>query len=264
MTTTNFTKEEKEDIITRFNNKQRIQDIANCYNKYPQVIQNLLKREVGYIPTQVKTKNIRYFKTIDSNTKAYFAGFIAADGAIVKNELTISIHKKDIQILQKLKEELESPNQIITLNKKNTDMVRFTVGNKMLKQDLLNLGITSRKTFTLQNIIEKIPSEHKISFILGYFDGDGSFSFKGRKGQFSIRGTKELLMGFSTVLDIPESHIKNYDSTFCLLEWKQKRVKSLFVKLYSNQEFYLKRKYNKFVEYINNIYGQEETISSPQ
>lgn len=263
MTTTKFTKEEEKDIITRFSNKQKIQDIANYYDKYPQVIQNLLKRTVGYIPTQVKTKNIRYFKRIDSNTKAYFAGFIAADGAIVKNELTISIHVKDIKILQKLKEELESPNQIIKLNKKNTDMVRFTVGNKELKQDLENIGITSRKTFTLQNIIENIPEEHKASFILGYFDGDGSFSFKGKTGIFSIRGTKELLTGFSSVLEIPESHIKKYDSTFNLLAWRQKKIREIFLKLYSNQEFYLERKYNKFVEYINNIYGQEETISSP-
>ncbi len=264
MATTNFTEEETKDIITRFNSNQKIKDIADFYNKYPQVIQNLLRRTIGYIPTQVKTKNVRYFKTINTNTKAYFAGFIAADGAIVKNELTISIHVKDIKILQKLKEELESPNQIIRLNKKNTDMVRFTVGNKMLKSDLENLGITSRKTFTLQNIIENIPKEHKSSFILGYFDGDGSFSFKRKTGIFSIRGTKELLSGFANVLEIPESHIKKYDSTFNLLEWSQKKIRNIFLKLYLNQDFYLERKYKKFVEYINNIYGQEETISSPK
>ena len=60
MGTTIFTKEETKDIIQKFNNNETIKSIADFYNKYPQVIQNLLKREIGYIPTQVKTKNIRY------------------------------------------------------------------------------------------------------------------------------------------------------------------------------------------------------------
>ena len=262
MWTTIFTKEETKDIIQKFNNNETIKSIADFYNKYPQVIQNLLKREIGYIPTQVKTKNIRYFQHINTNTKAYLAGFIAADGAIVKNELTISIHRKDIKILQKIKKELESPNKILSLKKEKTNMVRFSVGNKLLKQDLENLGITSRKTFTLQNLIENIPKQHQKAFILGYFDGDGCFSFNKRKGVFSIRGTKELLKGFANILEIPESNIKKYDSTFRILAWKQKDIKDLFIKLYSNQDFFLERKYNKFVEYINNVYGQEETISS--
>ena len=259
-----FEKNQIENILNMFSENNQIKEIAKKYNCYPQVIQNLLKREIGYKPTQVKTKNIRYFQKIDSKLKAYFAGFIAADGAIVKNELTISIHRKDISILEKIKKELESPNKIISLNKHNTDMVRFSVGNKNLKNDLNNLGITSRKTFSIGNILNNIPNEYKSSFILGYFDGDGSFSFNQRKGLFSIRGTQELLNGFSEYLDLDFSHIKKYDSTYDLREWKQSEILRIYKKLYSNQEFFLNRKFQKFNKYITNVYGQEETISSSQ
>jgi len=56
-----------------------------------------------------KTINVNYFNKIDSYNKAYLLGFIAADGAIVQNKgfntktLTITIHAKDIAILELLK-----------------------------------------------------------------------------------------------------------------------------------------------------------------
>ena len=259
-----FTKEDIKEIIEMHTSKNKISEISKKYKCYPQVIQNLLKKEIGYIPERVKTKNIRYFQSIDSNLKAYFLGFIAADGAIVKNELTISIHRKDIQILEKLKNELQSPNKIISLKKENTDMVRFSVGNKFLKMDLENIGITERKTFTLQDIIKNIPKNFRKSFILGYFDGDGSFTFKGRKGLMDIRGTQSLLRGFSEELKIPQENIKQYDSTFCIRIWKQSEIKRVFELLYFNQSFFLHRKYSKFKDYIKTIYGQEETISSSE
>jgi hypothetical protein len=50
------------------------------------------------------TINLNYFSVIDSSIKAYILGFIAADGAIVRNTncstktLTITIHAKDVSI----------------------------------------------------------------------------------------------------------------------------------------------------------------------
>ena len=55
--------------------------------------------------------NTRYFQKIDSNLKAYFLGFIAADGYIqyfAKNciGLSITLNIKDKIILDKLKSEI--------------------------------------------------------------------------------------------------------------------------------------------------------------
>lgn len=258
-----FTKLEKEEIIEMFNSKHKISEISKKYNCYPQRIQNLLTKEIDYKPERIKTKNIKFFENIDSNIKAYLLGFIAADGAIVRNELTISIHRKDVQILERLKNELKSPNKIITLNKKNTDMVRFSIGNKELVSDLKNLGVTERKTFTLKNILENITKDFRMSFILGYFDGDGSFTSKGRKGLFDIRGTELLLNGFANELNLPINNIKKYDSTFSLRVWRQAEIKRIFELLYQDQSFFLYRKKCKFINYLSTIYGQEETISSP-
>ena len=127
------------------------------------------------------------------------------------------------------------------------------------------MKLTKQKIFwkCLIKNIKLNKSQTNIIVILGYFDGDGSFSFNNRKGYFSIRGTKELLEGFASHLDINISHIKKYDSTYNLIEWKQSEIKRIYKKLYTNQEFFLQRKFQKFNEYIINVYGQEETISSP-
>lgn len=68
-----------------------------------------------------KTGNINYFEKIDNEHKAYWLGFLYADGYILqgrkekKNEsdaLGISISQKDTYLLEILKTDLKSENPI--------------------------------------------------------------------------------------------------------------------------------------------------------
>lgn len=223
--------------------------------------------------------NTRYFQKIDSNLKAYFLGFIAADGCIQyfdKNciGLSITLNIKDKIILDKLKSEIGNEHEIRVWSRKQTfnpsvlsTFCRFQLANKQLAEDIKQYGIDEKKSLTIGNIVPNIPKQYRKAFILGYFDGDGCvMEQKGRikwnktKEIFyqvnsnvlviNIRGTKDFLFGIATELKLENYALKKYDSTYRLVIAKKSEVKKFFT-VYENQSFFLERKYNKFLNRIN-------------
>ena len=95
----------------------------------------------------------------------------------------------------------------------------------------MKYGITPRKTFTLKDVINNILYNFRDSFILGYFDGDGSVSVRDKLTlkksnnryypshtiNVNIRGTYKFLYGICEHLNVTTNHIKKYDSTYSLL-----------------------------------------------
>ena len=272
------------EILELYNSKMPISKIAKKFNCYHHNISTILKKYKGYKPNQISLKNTDYFNEIDSNIKAYLLGFIAADGAIVNKELTITISKRDRIILDLLKYELVSTNDIQEIHHKSTDteLVRFTTSNEELINGIKKWGITEVKSLNMPNIIENIPHPYKNSFILGYFDGDGSINVREvfinkrytRKQSVQIRATKEFALGIVQHLDIKSFHItdeKMPNLTISSLD----EIKKFYHSLYDNSPFYLSRKRDKFLIAIyrainktsyKNLYDQHisqgQTISS--
>ena len=272
------------EILELYNSKMPISKIAKKFNCYHHNISTILKKYKGYKPNQISLKNTDYFNEIDSNIKAYLLGFIAADGAIVNKELTITISKRDRIILDLLKYELVSTNDIQEIHHKSTDteLVRFTTSNEELINGIKKWGITEVKSLNMPNIIENIPHPYKNSFILGYFDGDGSINVREvfinkrytRKQSVQIRATKEFALGIVKHLDIKSFHItdeKMPNLTISSLD----EIKKFYHSLYDNSPFYLSRKKDKFLIAIyrtinktsyKNLYDQHisqgQTISS--
>lgn len=279
----------KESIVDLYKNQQKsIKEISKIYNCYEQPIRNLLKNEDFY-RKRPNQGNIRYFQNIDTSLKAYFLGFIAADGCLQKftpssKGLSITLDIKDKCILDKLKEEIGNEHTIKVWSRKqtNSDTIstycRFTLANNFLYYDLLNLGIIERKSLAIKNIIKNVPLEFKGSFIIGYFDGDGSVSLPKPKIKrktnvlypsysiiVSIRGTIDFLQSIVDSLKLENS--KLYFSKTWVLNISNKSDILKFFKSYDNLPFYLKRKYDKFQERINHKSFvkilQAQTISQP-
>lgn len=221
--------------------------------------------------------NVRYFENINTNIKAYFVGFIAADGSIGKpgcSSLSITLHRKDVCILQKLKEEIGFEHKIQTIKRKSemistgvTDHVRIAIQNKLLIQDLNALGIYNNKSLTIGNIILNIPYEHRNAFIIGYLDGDGCVSlpkigttkWSNPKNKYvsypshvivpSFRGTESFLEGIKTHLNL-KNCVRKAGPTYQLTIHNKEDVVKLF-NCYKNLDFFLTRKHDKFLERIN-------------
>lgn len=205
--------------------------------------------------------NVRYFQNCDTHLKAYFLGFIAADGCLLNNgknsiSLSITLSEVDRNLLNKLKEEIGCEHRIYDIRGKMTYNIlkekyhcRFQLCNKDLISDLKNYGLEERKTTTIPNILVKIPEEFQESFILGYFDGDGSISYNIASKQYvlSFRGTEAFLQGIANKMQFEKYRLVK-DKTkncFTLTAWRKADIQK-FKQIYNNKEFYLTRKFNKF------------------
>ena len=270
------------EILELYNAKTPISKIAKKYNVYHHNVVTILKKYKDYSPSSISLKNINYFSNIDTQIKAYLLGFIAADGALVNEELTITIHNKDRIILDVIKYELESTNDIQVIRHNDVDHVRFTTKNTQIYQDIIKYGILPNKSLSMTNIIENIPKEFRYSFILGYFDGDGSINVREvfydknytRKQQIQIRATKEFALGIVKELDIKTFNISE-GSIPSLVISSLPEIEKFYNLVYSKSPIYLSRKKDKFMialyrqinkslyrELYNKHISQGQTISS--
>ncbi|MBI5420695.1 MAG: hypothetical protein HZA35_00025 [Parcubacteria group bacterium] len=123
-----------------------------------------------------KKKNEDFFKTW-SPEMAYVLGFIVADGCLTKNKrggCFTTIEITDKSIIYAIRNVLHSDIKISEYRPKNKNWnkkYRLQIGSKEIFNDLLELGVTPRKSkiITLPNM----PDIYFHDFLRGYFDGDG-------------------------------------------------------------------------------------------
>lgn len=125
------------------------------------------------------TENI--FQTINTPEKAYWIGFLYADGYVTNNGIFgCGLQEQDKKHLEKFLTFLgmckEQIQECIKIDN-STHTVRINIGRKQTYQDLINLGFSNIKSYdkTL-TVWNSIPKQYKKEFILGLWDGDGSFS----------------------------------------------------------------------------------------
>lgn len=213
------------------------------------VLKRLKKLDIHVPNRQTSTKfNDRKFDVIDTEQKAYWLGFLFADGYLSASsynmELSLSI--KDRTHLQKFADFLEYPNNVKT----DSFRCRFSITNKHLWGTLNKLGCTPRKSLTL-----KFPSPEIFKnpllirdFIRGYFDGDGCVYFtKTGRLSCSILGTKEFITEMVKHIGIPRNLFqRNPDKNTFTVQYSHSTADSFCNYLYSDATIYLDRKYNKY------------------
>lgn len=156
--------------------------------------------------------NKRFFQCIDTKEKAYWLGFLYADGYVCisesNSEVGVELSVVDVNHLKKFNKALEGNIQPMLRKerkgviKPTQGIVSFRIYSKEMAQDLISNGCTQNKTFSI-----KFPSFENRglmwSFIRGYFDGDGSvYRDIGRKfiGFNFTSGSKEFLEGLKKFL----------------------------------------------------------------
>ena len=122
-----------------------------------------------------------FFEKIDNEEKAYWLGFMFADGYIVNYDnyygedvLGLSVSLKDQKILEKFKKSIKATNPIKCYQKKDfgEPMVRLQMSSQKTVDDLISHGCVKQKSLILEPP-KKIPKELIPHFIRGLFDGDG-------------------------------------------------------------------------------------------
>lgn len=150
------------------------------------------------------TLNEDTFENIDTPEKAYWLGFIAADGHVGNESyLSICLSVRDKDVLVSFLNFVGSNSKIAKSWRKSPcsetmcELSKITLHSKKMTTDLIRHGIFPRKSLILMP--PKIDSYLNRFFILGYFDGDGGINFSNIstrnnvfQSNFAFTSTKEV------------------------------------------------------------------------
>ncbi len=148
---------------------------------------------------EAKKLDLNFFAVIDSPEKAYWMGFIAADGNIKKDGYKVSLNSKDREVIEKFKTAIKSEHKIsdYDIPDKRTGKIykghSIQICSKIFTEHLINQGITEHKSFNCY--FPKIKENLIPHFIRGVFDGDGTICLvRGKQVRCSLIGTLDLLI----------------------------------------------------------------------
>lgn len=133
-----------------------------------------------------KAVNGHIFDEIDTEEKAFWLGFITADGNVHfpkrggTPRFSMGLSEKDREHLIRLREFLGSDHSIMTYR----TMVKLAITSKPLCEGLMKWGVVPRKSYNFQGLPEIAP-ELKHHMLRGLFDGDGHIGIRkdNRRGQ---------------------------------------------------------------------------------
>jgi intein-encoded DNA endonuclease-like protein len=120
-----------------------------------------------------KLNQCDYFSKIDTEEKAYWLGFIYADGYLAKNEnrLALVVSIKDKEHLKKFADifgkQLIEIKKLDKKSKKSYEQCGVFLYSERIYNDL-------KSFLNSENIFDMIPKELHRHFVRGFFDGDGS------------------------------------------------------------------------------------------
>lgn len=109
------------------------------------------------------------FNVIDTEEKAYWLGFLFADGSVASksNHVELSLQLGDIDHLEKYKKFI---NATTTIGQDHF-RCRISTCTASYKESLVKWGCTAKKSLTIE--YPDIPQELHRHFVRGVFDGDG-------------------------------------------------------------------------------------------
>lgn len=259
-----------QEIKTLVENGVSYEDICN---KFSIAENSLLNRIINNKWERGKrnntyTFNEYYFDNIDNEHKAYWLGFLYADGYILskrncpnkvneQQSFGFSISAEDSELFEKFKKDLNANNPVHYYKNYSSSFTstknsgRILLTSQHTVNSLKKLGLVENKTFFLKE--PPIDKKWLPAFLRGYSDGDGSvYICQNGKFGWSILGTKEFLtfiqkfLGTQVKLSqrFPERDNNNYTLTYT----GNVQVPKLLDNIYDNATIYLTRKYKKYAE----------------
>lgn len=254
-------------IVSLYEKNLSAREIGKMMNVDTATITNRLRKNnikiVNHRKYQIEED---FFEKIDTEIKAYWLGFIMADGYNSGEFIRIDI--QDEGHLNKLRDCIFKNKDMPIRNRMsptNKNVYYLTLQSKKIVTDCEILGIVKRKS-----MITKYPNINKNqdrNFIRGLFDGDGCLTYSMdrnyRRYTFTIVGNVDLILSVKQKieenLDIKISERKNKTIYELYIRGNQKIIKVLEW-LYLNSNINLDRKYNKYNDMLY-WYKQKELLT---
>lgn len=290
---------EKDGIIKDYIAGFTLEELGDKYHHYADNIRKKLIEWGVDVKTQSQANqkykvNENYFEVIDSHEKAYFLGFLYADGNIYineslrKNVVQICLSECDRYILEYFLKCLDAGHPLYREDRNKTGLsnypngqvsYRLLINNVKLVSDLQKLGLHPQKSKNMEFPTEdQVPKEYWGSFIAGIMDGDGSICIEknGKGWSTNLISTKPFLekiqLIFHEKLGFDINSLCQEKRTGDGKMWylgmggglglgktkiKKHKIPKLYTFLYSNLTKCLSRKKDKYLQLLETIYNND-------
>lgn len=241
-----------------------LKEIAKKYNFKEFNLKHWCKKYglISFIKQKRYEFNEEYFKVIDTEEKAYWLGFLMADGSIDKElcYLKFKLKEEDKYIIEQFKKDIkcDRPTRIEKVQYASGihSFAVFEIGSKAMIKDLIYHGCGPKKSGK-EVLPDSIPEEMIRHFIRGFMDGDGTVSKKTRLISWislsynvllSIKMHLENKLNIKSI-DIYFSPSKDYRHQQFRYTICSKDAENILDYLYKDATRYLTRKYKNYQKY---------------
>jgi len=262
ITINNMSENTKNEICEDYKNGLSYSNLENKYKICHRTIYRTLKKQ-GLTKSWGTHKyqcNWDFFKIINSQEKAYWLGFLYADGAVVRDGVAINLQWKDRNHLQKFLNCLHS-NHGITKQvfydkkyKKFRTRARIIISSRSMVRDLINKGCPQKKTNIIRWPAENIvPTHLLIHFFRGYFDGDGCVH-NGKTKYVSVLSNcefcKKMQLWLMNVCSLDKTKIISHKGAWSVHYGGINQVSKIYYLMYHNSTISLSRKETYFKSFV--------------
>lgn len=264
----NLPKEDIKKVINDYKNGKSMRQIEKDYQITRQSVATYLE-DIGVKTTKGNhyrkyTHQYDFFKNIDNEVKAYWLGFMFADGYIVdyskrygEDHFGMTLHGKDVNMLERFKQDIKATNPIIDVSRENRYLKRLVMVSQETVDDLISHGCFKQKSLILEPP-KDIPENLIHHFIRGFFDGDGSIFYN--KSAFeahetwltpsfsiNITSTKAMVEWLIEILGFGNIHKEERrEKTWYYCQSGNYKVKSFCDFIYKDATVYMPRKYELY------------------
>jgi hypothetical protein len=283
--------EDEVDIVKMYEDGKSAQEIGNHFNVSHSLILKYLERNnIGRRSAEEAHRiypiNEDFFDNIDTEEKAYFLGFLYADGnvqdKISNHHIRIELAREDRDILVKLTKLIfkENSNDRITdyarkrdfgNGEKEYDYSYFTIHSKYMVKQLVKLGCTEAKSLTLKWPEWLADSELQKHFIRGYYDGDGGLQLtdvKERSAFLRIISTSDMCKSMHKIINSATGANFSYNQAienkdvWTINTSGNRQIKNILMWLYTDATIWLKRKYKLYEDLLKQIENTNKLIEA--
>lgn len=241
--------------------------VLNCVREFGFTV-----KDPSYHPKDYDC-DYEFFSNVDCEQKAYWLGFISADDCVTDDgRLVITLSEKDVDHIVRFRQQIKGNHPIRRSEQKTKGVscyrATMEISSPVMVGYLRRLGVTPRKTFTLQ--FPTISDDLVRHYCRGYADGDGGFYsysywLKDRKNinhyqMFAVTSNYDFvkdmqywlaLNHFLPMNKLQEMTVKN---TVYQVRWASAPdVATIANILYTKSSIWLERKRNIVLHHYNNV-----------
>lgn len=257
---TRWTQEELEYLKDNYQDKS-YKEIGEYLGRKEQAIRS--KMHYLGLKKSIHHCNYEYFHDIDTEEKAYWLGFIYADGNVNKaqNTLRINLQAKDSGHLVKLNKSICGNFNVRIYDEIHQDkiypMSQILIYSTNMVKDLIEHGVFPNKTDKI--IFPDLPDKLVRHFIRGYFDGDGSICERKHKKRLSDLSCSFTCGNLIFLTKLREILLQNGIKSYVVPDKRGNKF-SLSLAGLSNPDIFLQYIYNNCTVYLDRKYNKQKYL----